>query len=305
MDGLRETTFRKFVKAVGERSGLQRKAISAFHGEVDDVYWERAEKFADGLLMVLEDEGLSIDYVADAYVGMCKEILREQIMFRRSGKYSCTCAADAKKAVYDVQERMRAYLYGLALSIFLWRNHYRMFDFFIRESGTMAKVSRYLEIGPGHGLYLLEAMERFPRASFHAIDLSPAAIEISRKMTGHFGRGGTCEFSLMDLFDISECEYDYVVMCEVLEHVDDPCSALDKVRELVRQDGRVFVTTCVNCPAVDHVFRFETVDQIRTKLNQCGFGILSELILPVEGCHGDTWEGQGPEINYAAMMKRS
>ncbi|MCP4953668.1 MAG: class I SAM-dependent methyltransferase [Proteobacteria bacterium] len=42
---------------------------------------------------------------------------------------------------------------------------------------------------------------------------------------------------------------DAVIMGEVLEHVEEPYSLLERIREVVLPDGFVFVLTCIIAPS--------------------------------------------------------
>ena len=79
---------------------------------------------------------------------------------------------------------MKAYMMGLALSQFLWPNHYeiyRAFETHLKSIGPNLKS--YLEIGPGHGLFLLKVLEYLPpEADIHAVDISAASIDLTRSI---------------------------------------------------------------------------------------------------------------------------
>ncbi|MDD2542755.1 MAG: class I SAM-dependent methyltransferase [Desulfuromonadaceae bacterium] len=193
-------------------------------------------------------------------------------------------------------------MYGLFLSYFLWPNHYAILDFFIQKSRNIKSIKNYLEIGPGHGLYLSQARRLFSEAQFTALDISPTSLEISKDIYIFFTDTGSCDFVIGDLYNVKSRDYDYIVMCEVLEHLDDPVSALKQVRSLLVSDGYVFVTTCANCPAIDHVYHYKSVEHIREQIMTCGFKILSDLALSVDKIPPEKWTAKQAEINYAALL---
>jgi 2-polyprenyl-3-methyl-5-hydroxy-6-metoxy-1,4-benzoquinol methylase len=67
-------------------------------------------------------------------------------------------------------------------------------------------------------------------------------------------------------------------MGEVLEHVEDPRQLLRRAASFVRSGGRLFVTTCANCPAIDHVYLFKSVQEIRDLIASAGCGIEREHV---------------------------
>ena len=302
---LRTPCFDTFVALIGAKSPLQRKAIAAFLQSQGPSHRAHAERFAEAFVGVLEARGLDVDYVVDAYLKMCHDMLTEQVRFKRTGRYSCGTAADAYAAVYSSQRDMASYMYALALSIFLWPNHYRMFDFFLRESRRLADVHSYLEVGPGHGVFLAESMRNFPAATFAAVDISPVSIGIAAYVVAGFTGRTDCAFEMRDIMagDL-QCRFDYVVACEVLEHVDDAGALLGRLRSAMSDGGHLFITTCANAPAIDHVFLFESVGHIRDEIRRHGLAIESELALPVGNFPEAVWERDRVEINYAAILGR-
>ena len=295
--------FETFAEIICKKDLFQKKAIQEYLDGKDPVFWQRADRFAEGLLTVLKEQNIALEYVADAYLRLCKDTLTEQIYFKRTGKYRMESAAKAYEAVYSVQEAMAPYMYGLALSQFLWRNHYEILDFFHKASTPLSHVESYFEIGPGHGIYLAEAMGIFPDASFTAVDISTVSLAITQNMVCQFANA-SCEYVNKDVHDFEGEQFDYVVMGEVLEHVDDPAALLMKVRSLVADTGHLFITTCANAPAIDHVYLYDSVGAIRSQIDECGFDIASELALASEDIPEEEWEAKKALVNYAALLRK-
>jgi 2-polyprenyl-3-methyl-5-hydroxy-6-metoxy-1,4-benzoquinol methylase len=94
---------------------------------------------------------------------------------------------------------------------------------------------RLLDVGCGRG----EVVEAALRAGWQpmGIDLSRAAIEQCER------RGLPCR--VLDLFDpdLSGRRYDVIVISEFIEHVAHPRRYLERVRDLLDRDGRVYLTT--------------------------------------------------------------
>jgi hypothetical protein len=93
-------------------------------------------------------------------------------------------------------------------------------------------------------------------------------------------------------------------MCEVLEHLDCPLNILKKTYALLHDEGRLFITTCANCPAIDHVYLYENVGHIRKEIQEAGFNIVSDLPLPVGNYPDNNWLDTKIEVNYAAMLRK-
>jgi hypothetical protein len=90
-----------------------------------------------------------------------------------------------------------------------------------------------------------------------------------------------------------------------LEHLDDAPGMLRRLHQLLAQDGRLFITTCANCPAIDHVYHFTSVQHIRDTLTQAGLSIVEEVVAPSEDRSEADLERMKIDIAYAALLKRA
>lgn len=297
--------FMQLVQKIQERDPFQKKAIRAFLARQDAVYWRRAESFSENLLGLIEKNGLTQDYIADSYLKMCKNMLSQQVVFKRTGLYSCADSKTAFEKVYSSEMEMSSYMYGVAISQFLWPNHYAMFHFFMDTISRISNVEKYLEIGPGHGLFLVEAMRQFSNARFSAVDISPVSLRISKEIVDHFTGGKRCEFQISDVQNWNSASYDFISICEVLEHLDQTMPLLKRLHAMLAPGGHMFITTCANCPAIDHTYLYKSVHHVRRELSDAGFMILADISLPVENKPEHLWEEERVEVNYAALLTHS
>ena len=180
-----------------------------------------------------------------------------------------------------------------------------MYDFFIEQTKKLTNIKAVLEIGPGHGLYFAESISLFPNAQFEAIDISATSKKLCEALIFHFTGNTQCEVELKDLNQLDgDRQCDYIVMGEVLEHLDDPRFALKKIYNLLNEGGHFFITTCANAPAIDHVYLYKNVEQIQRDIRESGFAFSGELALPVEDVPQKQWAEKKVEVNYAAMLKK-
>src|SRR4030043_453381 len=73
-------------------------------------------------ILYLIDENISLEYVVDAYLKMCTDMLKSQIKFMKTGCYPVELSKDAFETVYSNETEMKSYMIGLALSQFLWES---------------------------------------------------------------------------------------------------------------------------------------------------------------------------------------
>jgi len=297
--------FNKFVQKVFIKSPMQKKRILKHFATKDLLFWQRAEGFSKGFSSCLADEEISLDDAVDAYLRVCRDMLVAQIQFARTGVYNCQSSDVVNKTVYSNPEIMSYHMQGIALSQFLWPNHYAMYDFFCQELATDGNlVQSYLEIGAGHGLFLSKALEMFKNASFTVVDISEVSINMARKIIHHMSEClDKVQFQHQDvmLFDDKPI-FDFITMGEVLEHVENPKFLLDKIYKLLKPKGRAYISTCCNCASIDHIYLFKNVEDIRKLFAEARLNIDREIVLPVETISKDKSECR--EINYAAIVTR-
>ncbi len=298
--------FDHLIALVGRRSPLQKKKLDAYLARQDDHFHRDAEEFATRYGGFLRSQGISVEQSVDAYLKLCNTILRCQIDFMRTGRYPAADAATAAAEVYSDAKRMLPYMVGLAMSQYLWETHHAIFRFFVAElRRRRGEVRSYLEIGPGHGLFLDRALSELGNdVMATAVDISPTSIDITRAIMEFFRPGArNLTYRTGDVMTLAmPGRFDFITMGEVLEHVDAPGELLAKTRSLLAPGGAAYVSTCANCPAVDHVYQFNNVDEIRALLTGSGLKIERDLALPAENLPMDEVIKRRITVNYCAMV---
>jgi len=302
--------FNQILELVYKKSPLQKKKLEKYLEGCDESFFNAAENFSIDYIGYLESQNISVEYAADAYLTMCGNMLKSQIYFMKTGKYPLDQQHKAFEDVYSNEKEMKSYMVGLAISQFLWSTHYDMFSFFkdtLKEISSM--MSSYLEIGPGHGLYLREAVECLNNdVKIVVVDISQVSIKMAQSMMAYFcsDHFSKIKYYNMDMLDFALSDkYDFINMGEVLEHVNYPDKLLHKLKGLLTPRGRSFISTCVNCPAIDHIYHFKSLDEIRGKVDDCGLLIKDERVLPVENLPLKEIEEKHITINYCAILGRS
>jgi SAM-dependent methyltransferase len=245
----------------------------------------REQADLDGYVSHCLTEGQSLERLADDYKLVVDDTLREQVFFWRHGRYRHARYDDVAAAVYLDDRYMTAYMRGLALTAFFWPNHARIrryFDQILPGGGA----GRYLEVGPGHGFYFLSAMRRRAFSSYDGIDISPTSVALTGRLldSGSFGRFEGFRLHVGDFLATDPGgPFDMLVMGEVLEHVERPQAFLARARAVTSRTARLFVTTCVNSPAFDHIHLFSTPEEIFALVAAAGLRVLDQLVLPYDG----------------------
>lgn len=253
-------------------------------------------------------KGISIQDLGESYLTIVQDTFKEQMYFLKHGNYRNSSFSDVAKDVYFNEDYMSRYMFGLALTSFLWPNHVEIKKFFAR---TLPKTSKgaYLEIGPGHGYFLMKAMQQSAYDSFLGVDISETSIKMTEDIINHYcpERKGQYELRLADFLDsdLPKNSFSAVVMGEVLEHVEQPDVFMKRIHQLATDDAYVFVTTCCNAPAIDHIYLFRHPDEVSDMFAACGFKIAEPLILPYEGLSLEDTLKKKLSINVAYVLKKA
>jgi 2-polyprenyl-3-methyl-5-hydroxy-6-metoxy-1,4-benzoquinol methylase len=238
----RYPSFLRMVRLVGAENPFQRRQIEAFLAQQGPAYWEFAEQLLSRLdASFFADEAGRLA-AARCYNRLCMDYVREQIVFRKTGRYPVD-SARAYQTVYSRPEVMRYYMIGLLLTYLFWPNQYGMFRFFCEHVATL-RIRRYLEVGVGHGLFVAEVLRQAPEFPATLVDISETSIAVARELLGVFQADlGRTRFVHGDFLTVSlpPAGFDFVVLGEVLEHVDDAPQFLRRAKELLSPDGSMYV----------------------------------------------------------------
>lgn len=230
-------------------------------------------------------EGDRLGELAANYQWTCDRLREEELHFHRHGGYRLATFEEADREVYSNAEYMERYVDGLLLSQILWFNHVGSCDFFMRRAPELIKPgARFLEIGPGHGLMTYLALRQFGMSQAVAWDLSAVSIEHTRAALSKLGFDNvTCEVRDAMSIQPGEREFDFIVLSEVLEHIEDPAPVVAKLRTLLPDDGLIFINVPINSPSPDHIYLMETPEDAQRLLTDNGFKIVDCAMFATQG----------------------
>lgn len=268
---------KQFTEKVSEKSELQRKYL---------VNWKATDSEKEDLRNILyffmEELGYGIDYIVNAYLFINTMVMEETYYFIKNGTYRNSSFSDVNKIVYDNPDYMDQYMIGLCLSDFIWINHIKILRYFTDHIASF-HGDKYLEIGPGFGQYLAKAVSYGSFKNYFACDISQTSVDRSNRYLKYRGLSEHCFVERADFFQYeADNLFDYIVMGEVLEHVEQPLLMLQKIHSLLKQTGVAFITTVINAPAVDHIFLFDSIDSVLNIAVDAGFKI-AEYFYVTEG----------------------
>jgi 2-polyprenyl-3-methyl-5-hydroxy-6-metoxy-1,4-benzoquinol methylase len=213
-----------------------------------------------------------------------RDINNEQMYFVKNNKYRYSTFAEVESKVYFNDDFMEKYMTGLGISQFLWQQHLKIHRFFLGKL-PCHKAGTYLEIGPGHGYYFIDAMRKTKYSFFEGIDISPKSILLTNTIisSGLFGSFDNYSLYQADITRFNtDKTYDAIVMGEVLEHVENPLLLLNKIYALANKDSFIYITTVINAPAIDHIYLFDSMGPIEELIRKANFSINDILMAPAD-----------------------
>ena len=233
---------------------------------------------------ILRAAGARLPTYLDDYRWLCGMLLEEELFFRREDRYRLSTFADAERTVYADRLFMGRYLNGLLMTQLWWQNHSVVLRYYrdVFLPGNRRNY-RHLEIGPGHGLFLILAASAANAGTIAGWDVSPASIAATHEAMLAMGASRPFDLCLVNMFEAPAEQFDSVTFSEVLEHLEDPASALAAIGKLLAPDGRAFIHAPVNSPAPDHLWLFRSPEEIVDLVQKSGLVIEDTLFAPATG----------------------
>ena len=256
-------------------------------GADEPEFLARTEVVAQRILRLIDGR---LDAYASAYRWMCEAFVVEEIHFARQRTYRLASFAEAEQEIYGNREYMERYVRGILVSLVLWTPHARAMDCFrTTYLPSLAPGSDYLEIGPGHGLYLSFAADAEALGSIEAWDISDTSLLETEAALGRLGIARRVTLRAADIqhATLEPETHDAVVISEVLEHLEDPIGALRALHSTLRPGGTIFINAPVNSPAPDHIYLWRSPEALVDDIRASGFTITQQLNLPVTGASLD------------------
>jgi len=260
-----------------------RKYLLSRFMDNSDEFLSRSEEISE-LVTILMDNNID-EYCLD-YRWMCTNFNEDQKYFARHKEYRLTTFEEASEQVYSNTSYMARYVHGILLSQILWHNHAQAIDCFRTAFLPKCRVGGdYLEVGPGHGLFLYFAARGGQFGTCTGWDYSEASIQATQHTLDKFKLERPVSLVQQDVLKASTDEesFDAIVISEVLEHLEEPEEALKSLHRCLRPGGRIFANIPINSPAPDHIYLWRTPEAVNELLRKSGFENDEEHYYPVTG----------------------
>ena len=97
-----------------------------------------------------------------------------------------------------------------------------------------------LECGCASG-YMTKFLHERMECVVDAIDIDPDCVEKAKKYARHVYCGNLEQNGWIDHFRI-DGQYDYILFADVLEHLRNPLTVLDRAKNLLRDEGKIIIS---------------------------------------------------------------
>ena len=222
-----------------------------------------------------------------SYAWTCNMLLEEEFYFRANNKYRYSKLKDAIEQVYSNHDFMQKYMDGLLLSQVLWKNHSDSLYFFYHHflNSTMQNI---VEIGPGHGLLSYLAYEKLS-CKLTCVDISKTSLQFTDANLKLLNSNINPQFyehdisNIESLSEIAETKFDALILSEILEHNENPIDVLRQCKKLLKAGANVFVNIPTNCPAPDHIYYLDSIDDVIQLVQEAGYNVVQHSSYPMTG----------------------
>ena len=238
--------------------------------------WEA--EFEETLSLVLDKEEGMLTNAAKGYVNFALDALRLHKRFERELRYINKTYEEVAKTVYHNKDYMfNLYLPGILLSQYLWPHHYNQLQFFRREFVPLvheANSKIFADVGIGTGFYSRQTLAADLECTGVGFDISEHSISYAKKQIQAFGFQNRWTVRKQNILtDIPEEKFPFVISVEIIEHLEDPVSFMKGIKSILLPGGFAFITAAITAPNADHIYLYQSCDDVKAELLQAGFQI--------------------------------
>jgi SAM-dependent methyltransferase len=270
---------------------------------------DRVCALADEILSFLCRRGVEDPF--RRYADRVKTLQTLQQSFEKTGRYPASCYAEVQPV--DLEE----YNLALLLSFVVTNHRFEILEWLADFlAWPVDGPQRLLSVGFGTGYELKLARGQCPAWELEAFDRSPDVARYAADLLAHFGCDASClrleEFPLEREEGIGayESRYGKVVLCEVLEHLEQPARAIRNLGSTLAPGGHMFLTMAINLAQEDHIHLYRSPDEARRQVLAAGLEIEREWVTPVtarafaEGDRAKGFADGSQKGNYVCVARR-
>lgn len=234
---------------------------------------------AESVLKMVSDLGYDSEFICKQYIF---DYLMQMRIFLKSGNYGHDDFQKIRETIYNNRDVMLdTYMPGLLLAYsnttILYTKYHLFRNVFLP---LLSSDSTGLEVGFGEGFYLWELHKRIPGIKLCGVDISEHAVEFADRLLKK-AKVGDANLSVGNISEglnfSSQC-WDYGILAEVIEHVDNPRRAVRELGRVIKQGGHMFLSTVKDSNHMDHITNFTSSDEVENLVINEGFRLVDRSI---------------------------
>lgn len=255
------------------------------------LFWPSVERTAEKNEQLFKELGvlmtnwsatyLGDDYVktlADGYARFVTDVNKSQMKYEKRGHYPNKTYDEVFAGVYDNEEHMASYHWGVYVTTFAWEHHLRIYkfykDYFLSllncEGGLL------LDMGSGSGIWGMLVLYFFPGWKVQGVDISKTSVDFANRMAESNGFGSRAKYVEGDALLYSGSErIDACISCFLLEHLESPHELLMNLADNLKVGGMAFVTAALTAAEVDHITEFRNESDLVIMAEKADFRVVA------------------------------
>lgn len=246
--------------------------------EMAELFFDLGERVLAWAAAALGDSWPRI--LSEGYAYFVTDVNKEQMLYNKNGRYRNTSYDEVYRTVYDNDEYMSKYHWGVFATSFLWAHHLEIYRFF--KDRFLPRLedgpSQHLDLGSGSGLWsCLVASDKVDQ-EIVAVDISKTSLDICME---HAKAAGVRERVTAQVGDALQFDgagrFRSGTSCFLLEHLERPGRLIETFKRSLATGAPVFLTAAVTAAEVDHIFEFKTEGEVVTLLEDGGLRVVEML----------------------------
>lgn len=166
----------------------------------------------------------------------------------------------------------RNYPFILILSNVFSVHRFEIYKYFRKIVSNYTKVTdKCLEIGTGSGIDTHFMAEKMIVDTYDINSYSKKCLEL-------FETNERINFT-ESIYNFGDKEkYNFVVLNEILEHVEKPMEYLNGTRFVLAKNGHAFLTFAIRAPQIDHIYHYRNKEEALEQINRAGLSVCDDFI---------------------------
>ena len=247
-----------------------------------DKHGTAVEPYAHDILTFLSHRG--VDSPAVKYLEANQALMQMAEDFRQTGRYPASCYAEVRPIDREL------YNLRLPLSFIVTNHRFEILQHlvgFLQHERSGPKELLSVGVGTGYEVKVAhDVLNHSQEWQINAFDNSSDFIAFTRDLLAFFGypttsvHEATFPLEHAEGLEPYENRFSKIILCEVLEHLEQPAEAIRNLSRALHPNGQMFLTMAINMPQEDHIFLYSTIAQARQQVTDLGLHVVWEFVTP-------------------------